>query len=642
MKNIIPNSAILLTLFFVLFASCSKTNRFSQPRTPAYDFLDGKIASWVDSGYYDGAAVKIVCDGNIAFEANYGGYSDTTPLHVASAGKWVAAAVVAALVDEGKLSWDDKVNTYLPQFTDIKGEATLRQLFSHTAGYPDYQPEGARRDDYQTLEEAVAHIVNLPADTLPGVKFRYGGLAMQVAGRMAEVATGKNWEALFQEKIAGPLEMKYSAFCPVSEEPGFNPMIGGGFRTCVSDYLKFLEMFSAYGLYKGKIILSEESVGEIESDQIGSAVVKHPEFPELVRQNDHQGVYGLGVMREEVGPAGNSTLISSPGWAGAYPWIDRETASYGFIIAKVNGKAFSEGFSSFLSGPVIPLIVRDAIAQKNYPGNLKSGRIDIGGAALYYEEMGKGEPLIFVHGHSLSHRMWDEQFFDFAKTYRAIRYDIRGYGYSSAQTETDQFTHVEDLVKLMDALKVEKAHIVGLSLGGYIGADMLGWFPQRIRSVVLASGNVRKDPKPSIPMDAEEAAKRDAEISALKKKGVDVMKREWFAGLMNSGGSRKERMRRPLWSMVYQWDAWQPLHKEVRLIAGGDAFDQLKANQPDVPTLILEGASEGNRYPKDPEILKYLPNGKIVLLEDCGHMMNMEQPAEFNRIVLNFIADQKP
>ncbi len=67
----------------------------------------------------------------------------------------------------------------------------MRQLLSHTSGYPDYQPAGNHRDDYETLREAVAHIVNLPADTLPGTVFHYGGLAMQVAGRMAELSTGQ-------------------------------------------------------------------------------------------------------------------------------------------------------------------------------------------------------------------------------------------------------------------------------------------------------------------------------------------------------------------------------------------------------------------------------------------------------------------
>lgn len=159
---------------------------------------------------------------------------------------------------------------------------------------------------------------------------------------------------------------------------------------------------------------------------------------------------------------------------------------------------------------------------------IKSGYVKVPEGSLYYEEAGTGEPLVFIHGHSLDHRMWDEQFLEFAKNYRTIRYDLRGYGISSRQTEDFQFTHAEDLIALMDALHIQKAHIVGLSLGGFVGADMLGCFPERMLSAFLASGNIRKSKGPSEPMTKEEAAKRDEEIAALKKRGVEVMKKEWF------------------------------------------------------------------------------------------------------------------
>jgi len=273
---------------------------------------------------------------------------------------------------------------------------------------------------------------------------------------------------------------------------------------------------------------------------------------------------------------------------------------------------------------------------------IHTGRIDVGNGSLWYEESGAGEEaIIFVHGHSLDHRMWDEQVDAFRDQYRVIRYDLRGYGVSSSQTEDYQFTHVEDLVRLMDSLQIEKAHIVGLSLGGFVGADMLGWFPERMKSVVLASGNRRKTPGPSQPMEAEEAARRDQEIAALKEKGVEVMKKEWFEGLMSSGGTRKERMAAPLWKMIDDWDAWQPLHKEVRVIAGLDAWEELQKRRPDVPVLLIEGNSSGNRYSENPEILDHLPHGKLVVLDDCGHMCNMEQPERFNEVIIEFLNGMK-
>lgn len=132
---------------------------------PLYDFkpADDRIRGWVDKAYYEGAAVRIVKNDSVLFEKYYGNYTPETVAYIASAGKWLAAATIAAVVDEGKISWDDKAEKWLPELKDQKRQATLAQLLSHTAGYPDYQPKGVHPDDYQTLAESVRHIVDLPA-----------------------------------------------------------------------------------------------------------------------------------------------------------------------------------------------------------------------------------------------------------------------------------------------------------------------------------------------------------------------------------------------------------------------------------------------------------------------------------------------
>lgn len=604
-----------------------------------YDFspLDSLIRGWVAKGYYPGASICVVKNDTVIFQENYGDYTPDTKVYVASAGKWVAAAVIGAVVDRTDLNWNDPVEKWLPEFKgDAKGKILLRQLLSHTSGVRPYLPE-PRVDNYNHLDSAIVEI--LPLDTIfaPGSRFQYGGLGMQMAGRMAEVAMGKEFETLFQELLAQPLGMKNSHFTPINTDGGHAPMLGGGLCTTLNDYMRFLSMIYHEGTSNGEQILTKETVKEMQADQVKGAVVSPGEYTERGLGQPHNSIYGLGEWRELVDKkTGEAYQISSPGWAGAYPWINKRDKVYGFFIAHVSGSSQKEdGFSSFYGSPVISRTVSEII--KGNPLIVKQGRIEVGNGSLYYEEAGEGEPLIFVHGHSLDHRMWDEQFAVFAKKYRTIRYDLRGYGISSPQTEDYQFTHVEDLRTLMDSLHIKKAHIVGLSLGGFIGADMLGWFPERMSSAFLASGNIRKSKGPSQPMTKEEAAKRDEEIAALKAKGVGVMKKEWFEGLMKSGGTQKERMRQPLWQMIDDWDAWQPLHKEVRVVAGLDALAKLKENRPSVPTLIVEGRSPENRFSDHPEILNYLPNGKQKIIEDCGHMMNMERPEEFNVVLEEFL-----
>lgn len=630
----------LLIVIFVSLCFIAGSCNVSSVRGSHYNFssLDSVIQGWVSKGYYPGASICVVKNDSVIFQNNYGNYTPDTKVYVASAGKWVAAAVIGAVVDSTDLGWDDSVEKWLPEFKgDAKGKILLRQLLSHTSGVRPYLPE-PRIDNYNHLDSAIIEI--LPLDTVftPGSQFQYGGLAMQIAGRMAEVAMGKEFETLFQELLAQPLEMKNSHFTPINTDGGHAPMLGGGLCTTLNDYVHFLSMIYHEGIYEGKRVLTAETVKEMQANQVKDAFVSSGEYTERALGQSHTGIYGLGEWRELIDKkTGEAYQISSPGWAGAYPWINKRDSVYGFFITHVVGSSTKEdGFSSFYGSPVISRTVSEIL--KGHSLVIKQGRIEVGNGSLYYEEAGTGEPVIFVHGHSLDHRMWNEQFPVFAKKYRAIRYDLRGYGISSPQTEDYQFTHVEDLRTLMDSLHIKKAHVVGLSLGGFVGADMLGCFPERMLSAFLASGNIRKSKGPSEPMTREEATKRDEEIAALKKKGVDVMKKEWCEGLMKSGGSQRERMLQPLWRMIDDWDAWQPLHKEVRVIAGLDALAKLKANHPAVPTLIVEGRSENNRFSEHPEILNYLPNGKMKIIDDCGHMMNMERPEEFNVALEEFLA----
>lgn len=378
----------MLWIIAILFVACVSTKDDRVEVTdPACNLapVKEKIQSWVDSGYYSGASLIVVKDDHVILEKYFGNYNRSTQVYIASAGKWLAAAAIAAVVDEGKLSWDDRVVQWLPEFNDVKGEATLRQLLSHTSGYPDYQPEGRPRDDYQSLQGSVAHIIDLSAYTPPGAAFRYGGLSMQVAGRMAELASGKDWETLFQEKIAVPLQMHDTHFIPVDTADGHSPMLGGGARTLLHDYAHFLEMIAHGGVYKGKRVLSENVIYEMQADQVKNAVVFPGEYVENARASKHTGIYGLGEWREMVNKYGDAVLISSPGWAGAYPWIDKDNNVYGFFLAHVNvAKANIDRFSSFYASPVLPLMVREGLPKhkigevnKNFKDPARSERCPV-------------------------------------------------------------------------------------------------------------------------------------------------------------------------------------------------------------------------------------------------------------------------
>ncbi len=252
------------------------------------------------------------------------------------------------------------------------------------------------------------------------------------------------------------------------------------------------------------------------------------------------------------------------------------------------------------------------------------------GDSIYYQVEGEGDPILFLHGHTLDNSMWEPQMDFFASRMKVIRMEFRGYGYSSPQREGVQFTHSDDVITLLDSLHLDKVHLVGLSMGSFVASELVAMHPERFYSAALASGNIRKCKGPGEAVDSLEWNKRETEINAIKEIGVEEWKKNWIEQLVSGGGSNQEAIRASITQQVGRWDGWQLLHHECRLYYGFQAWDTLKVKCPTLPVIILSGVNEK----KGPNpMLPYLPNGKQVIIEDCGHMTNMEKPDEFNRLV---------
>ena len=317
----------LLIVIFISICFIAGSCNVSSVQGSRYNFslLDSVIQGWVSKEYYPGASICVVKNDSVIFQKNYGSYTPDTKVYVASAGKWVAAAVIGAVVDSTSLE--------------------------------------SRVDNYNHLDSAIIEI--LPLDTVftPGSRFQYGGLAMQIAGRMAEVAMEKEFETLFQELLAQPLEMKNSHFTPINTDGGHAPMLGGGLCTTLNDYIHFLSMIYHEGTYEGKRILTAETVKEMQANQVKDALVSPGEYTEIALGQSHTGIYGLGEWRELIDKKTSEAYqISSPGWAGAYPWINKRDSVYGFFLAHVVGSSAKEdGFSSFYGSPVISRTVSEIV-----------------------------------------------------------------------------------------------------------------------------------------------------------------------------------------------------------------------------------------------------------------------------------------
>jgi len=264
----------------------------------------------------------------------------------------------------------------------------------------------------------------------------------------------------------------------------------------------------------------------------------------------------------------------------------------------------------------------------------KSGFIDVGKTKLYYEEMGKGHPIVMLHGGLLDRRMWDDQFEVFAKEYRVIRYDVRNHGDSKGVPET--FTQYEDLLKVLDQLNIEKTVIIGLSLGGRIAIDFAIAYPERVAALVLAapgaSGYEFKGE--AFQKNNEQLEKAFAEGDVTR--AIEYFQRSWTDGPFREPSGVdpdvREKVRTMAADTLADWES-RSIMQELDPPAIG-RFEEIHA-----PTLAVLGDLDMPGIHEIVDLIRAKVSGaQKVVIPDVAHMVNMERPEEFNKIVLDFLA----
>lgn len=236
-------------------------------------------------------------------------------VRIAGSAKWLVAATLLALVDAKQIALDEPITTYLPQFKGTKAAITLRQLLSHTSGLPANVPYLKNKElSLAQTVDSIARKTALVSD--PGTQFLYGNASYQVAARLAEVVSGKDWESLFKEKIAQPCKMYKTDFGNQR-----NKNIGEGAYSTASDFSNFLVMLLNKGNYSGVQVLSQKSVQEMLRDQTADLPEEFTPYKQASASKPQ--FYGLGVWIDRMIPPDNTaTEVSSQGDKGFTPWIN--------------------------------------------------------------------------------------------------------------------------------------------------------------------------------------------------------------------------------------------------------------------------------------------------------------------------------
>ncbi|HXO19502.1 MAG TPA: alpha/beta fold hydrolase, partial [Thermoanaerobaculia bacterium] len=258
-----------------------------------------------------------------------------------------------------------------------------------------------------------------------------------------------------------------------------------------------------------------------------------------------------------------------------------------------------------------------------------SGYVQIAGGRLYYEVLGQGPPLVFLHDGLVHSVTWDGQFPVFARKYRAIRYDRRGYGRTESGAEP--YSDVDDLLAVFDALKVDRAVLVGASSGGGLAVDFTLAHPDRVSALVLVGAVVGgldysehflrrslANLRPTL-MDKDlaktiEAWANDPYLTAPESTEVRRRLREiWrqHPGQVQSSGPRPRPAARPA----------LPRLAEIR-----------------VPTLLVTGASDiPDVHAHAGALNAGIAGSRRVVIPGSGHLVHLERPEEFNAAVMSFL-----
>ncbi|MBS4044242.1 MAG: beta-lactamase family protein [Chitinophagaceae bacterium] len=287
-------------------------------------------------------------------------FDANTKQRIASCSKWLTAALAMTFVDEKKINLEDSIGKFLPVMTTHgKGNIKVWHCLSHLTGIKqigvmdamnngDENGRGSFREKMQqkqngglsnklnpwnSMQDAMDSIAKTEMEGEPGKTFHYGNAGLQIIAAICEVVGNKDFETLFQERIAKPLKMKDTDFGNVKV-----PLAAGGAYSTPNDYLKFLQMILNHGKFNGKQIISKQSIIDMQKNYVSKdcKIVYTP-----VEAGNWGYGFGAWVMDNAIGNQ-RSSAITSPGLFGTFPWVDNEK-KYCAILFTLNIKSKGRG-----------------------------------------------------------------------------------------------------------------------------------------------------------------------------------------------------------------------------------------------------------------------------------------------------------
>lgn len=250
---------------------------------------------------------------------------------------------------------------------------------------------------------------------------------------------------------------------------------------------------------------------------------------------------------------------------------------------------------------------------------------------ISYNDLGDGDlPIIFLHGFPFNKNMWQAQIEYLQKTTRVIAVDLRGFGASTDEMNALSIgLFADDLIKFMNALKIDKAVICGLSMGGYIALNAVQRFPSRFSAMILCDTQCNADSN-------DQKEKRNKTIEEVKNYGTKTFNEQFIKSVFHKDTFENDaNLVEFVTNMVFS-NSTHIVAAGIRALADrAEACSEL--NCINIPTLIICGREDAVTPLKQSVYMQsIIKNSVLRIIDNAGHVSNLEQPNAFNQHIFEF------